>query len=332
MGDGDQAGLWGQTTNTNLGTLLEQAITGVQSITMLDANYTLTNFNGVANEARNAVLVVTGTNNAIRDLIPPVQEKLYTIVNNTTGGFAIRVIGGSGTGVNIPNGATCLVYCDGTNFVNGLSGSIGNFTVAGALAVSAALTYGGVTLSNSVTGTGSMALSASPTFTGTPAAPTASSGTNTTQIATTAFVLANGIPSGAIVLWSGSIGSIPSGWLLCNGSSGTPDLRDRFIVGAGSTYAVAATGGNANATLVSHNHTATSSVSDPTHSHNTFGQYGGGGNPGGSLNAQNPGGRNEPTTSSSTGITVATSISTEGSSATNANLPPYYALAYIMKA
>jgi hypothetical protein len=332
IGDGDQAGIWGQTTNTNLGTLLEQAITGVQSITMIDANYTLTNFNGVANEARNAVLVVTGTNNAIRDLIPPVQEKLYTIVNNTTGGFAIRVIGGSGTGVNIPNGATCLVYCDGTNFVNGLSGSIGNFTVAGALAVSAALTYGGVTLSNSVTGTGSMALSASPTFTGIPAAPTASSGTNTTQIATTAFVLANGIPSGAIVLWSGSIGSIPSGWLLCNGSSGTPDLRDRFIVGAGSTYAVAATGGNANATLVSHNHTATSSVSDPTHSHNTFGQYGGGGNPGGSLNAQNPGGRNEPTTSSSTGITVATSISTEGSSATNANLPPYYALAYIMKA
>jgi len=131
IGDGDQAGIWGQTTNTNLGTLLEQAITGVQSITMIDANYTLTNFNGVANEARNAVLVVTGTNNAIRDLIPPVQEKLYTIVNNTTGGFAIRVIGGSGTGVNVPNGATCLVYCDGTNFVNGLSGVAGNFSVSG---------------------------------------------------------------------------------------------------------------------------------------------------------------------------------------------------------
>ena len=200
IGDGDQSGIWGQTTNTNLGTLLEQAITGVQSITMVDANYTLTNFNGVTNEARNAVLVVTGTNNAIRDLIPPVVEKLYTIVNNTTGGFAIRVIGGSGTGVNIPNGATCLVYCDGTNFVNGLSGAAGNFTVNGNLAVtgttaltgattlSAALTYGGVTLSNAVTGTGSMALSASPTFTGAPIAPTAAPGTNTTQIATTAFV------------------------------------------------------------------------------------------------------------------------------------------------
>jgi hypothetical protein len=131
MGDGDQAGLWGQTTNTNLGTLLEQAITGVTSITMSDANYTLTSFNGVSDEARNAVLVVTGTNNAVRDLIPPVVEKLYTVVNNTTGGYAIRVIGASGTGVNIPNGATCLVYCDGTNFVNGLSGSAGNFTVNG---------------------------------------------------------------------------------------------------------------------------------------------------------------------------------------------------------
>jgi hypothetical protein len=147
MGDGDQAGLWGQTTNTNLGTLLEQAITGVTSITMSDANYTLTSFNGVSDEARNAVLVVTGTNNAVRDLIPPVVEKLYTIVNNTTGGYAIRVIGASGTGVNIPNGATCLVYCDGTNFINGLSGSAGNFTVNGTVTATTAnaTTFNGTT-------------------------------------------------------------------------------------------------------------------------------------------------------------------------------------------
>lgn len=133
IGDGEQSGIWGQTTNTNLGTLLEQAITGVQTITMSDANYTLTNLNGATDEARNAVLVVTGTNNAQRDLIPPVVKKLYTVVNNTTGGYAIRVIGSSGTGVVVPNGVTALVYCDGTNFVNGLSGSIGNFTVNGAL-------------------------------------------------------------------------------------------------------------------------------------------------------------------------------------------------------
>jgi hypothetical protein len=148
MGDGDQAGLWGQTTNTNLGTLLEQAITGVTSITMSDANYTLTSFNGVSDEARNAVLVVTGTNNAVRDLIPPVVEKLYTIVNNTTGGFAIRVIGASGTGVNVPNGATCLVYCDGTNFVNGLSGSAGNFTVNGTLTATGNVSVTGAFVGN----------------------------------------------------------------------------------------------------------------------------------------------------------------------------------------
>lgn len=117
IGDGDQSGIWGQTTNTNLGTLLEQAITGVTSIVMADANYTLTNFNGVSNEARNAVLVVSGANTAQRDLIPPVVKKLYIITNNTSGGQAIRVIGVSGTGVIIPNGTTAIVFCDGTNFV-----------------------------------------------------------------------------------------------------------------------------------------------------------------------------------------------------------------------
>jgi hypothetical protein len=191
MGDGDQAGLWGQTTNTNLGTLVEQAITGVQNITMIDANYTLTNFNGIANEARNAVLVVTGTNAAVRDLIPPVVEKLYTIVNNTTGGFAIRVIGASGTGVNIPNGATCLVYCDGTNFVNGLSGSAGNFSIAGALAVTGATALSstlGVTGATTLSST--LAVTGASTFTGIPSGPTAAPGTNTTQLATTAFVTA----------------------------------------------------------------------------------------------------------------------------------------------
>ena len=337
IGDGDQSGIWGQTTNTNLGTLLEQAITGVQSITMVDANYTLTNFNGVTNEARNAVLVVTGTNNAIRDLIPPVVEKLYTIVNNTTGGFAIRVIGGSGTGVNIPNGATCLVYCDGTNFVNGLSGAAGNFAVSGALSVtgttaltgattlSAALTYGGVTLSNAVTGTGSMALSASPTLTGVPTAPNANVATVSTQIATTAFVR-DIIPAGVILLWSGSLANIPLGWVLCNGSSGTPDLRDRFIVGAGNGYAVGATGGQTDATLVAHTHT----INDPTHAH-VMDRFLG--NLGGSSTAYvgDNSGAGPASPGSTQGAVTGITINSTGSPATGANLPPYYALAYIMK-
>ena len=130
MGDGDQSGIWGQTTNVNLGTLVEQAITGVVSIVMSDANYTLTNFDGVSNEARNAVLVVSGTNNAIRNLVPPVVKKVYIVANNTGGGFAIRVIGATGTGVLIPNGATQVVYCDGVDFI-AASGAFANGAVLG---------------------------------------------------------------------------------------------------------------------------------------------------------------------------------------------------------
>ena len=84
----------------------------------------------------------------------------------------------------------------------------------------------------------------SPTFTGTPAAPTASFGTNTTQLASTAFVqsaIAPLLPAGLILLWSGSQASIPSGWALCDGTNSTPDLRGRFVIGAGS-IAASATG------------------------------------------------------------------------------------------
>jgi hypothetical protein len=179
------------------------------------------------------------------------------------------------------------------------------------------------------TGTGNLVFSASPTFTGTPLAPTASVTTDNTQIATTAFVR-DIIPTGIISLWSGSIASIPSGWFICDGNNGTPDLRNRFIVGAGSTYAVAATGGSANATLVSHTHTATSVVTDPGHSHSYTASIIAG--PQAGLTGSEAIAPSLQTGTSSTGITVATTNSTEGSSATNANLPPYYALAYIMKA
>lgn len=93
---------------------------------------------------------------------------------------------------------------------------------------------------------------ASPSLTGAPTSPTATAGSNTTQIANTAYVrgeLTTLIPSGIILLWSGSIASIPSGWVLCNGANSTPDLRDRFVVGAGTTYAVNATGGANTVTL-----------------------------------------------------------------------------------
>jgi hypothetical protein len=136
----------------------------------------------------------------------------------------------------------------------------------------------------------------------------------------------SGFPSGGIIIWSGSSASIPSGWLLCDGTNSTPDLRNRFVVGAGSTYAVNATGGSADAIVVSHTHTAT--VTDPGHTHA----------PGSistnNINAGTSNGGSVQTAgaipSAVTGISVTNS--TTGSSGTNANLPPYYALCYIMKA
>lgn len=101
-------------------------------------------------------------------------------------------------------------------------------------------------------------------------------------VATTAFVRSI-VPSGVILMWSGSIATIPSGWLLCNGTNGTPDLRDRFIVGAGSTYAVGATGGAATFTLSvdqlpSHTHSVsasgTTSIQSNGHTHTFSGVSG----------------------------------------------------------
>jgi hypothetical protein len=136
------------------------------------------------------------------------------------------------------------------------------------------------------------------------------------------------IPSGGIIIWSGSSATIPSGWLLCDGSSSTPDLRNRFVVGATSTYAVGATGGSADAIVVSHTHTAT--VTDPGHIHGAFLQESSA-DTGGTTRASKSGSTdNSYINSNTTGITVANS--TTGSSGTNANLPPYYALCYIMKA
>ena len=142
----------------------------------------------------------------------------------------------------------------------------------------------------------------------------------------------NTFVAGMIILWSGSSASIPSGWLLCDGSSSTPDLRNRFVVGATSTYAVGATGGSADAIVVSHTHTATSTVTDPGHLHAIPNASGGTPNGGGAYiqGADNPG-ASRNTNSQTTGITVSTTNASAGSSGTNANLPPYYALCYIMK-
>lgn len=115
IGTGDQGGTWGITTNTNLGSLIEQAITGVESIAMLDAEYTLTALNGAPDESRNAVIEMTGTLTANQNVIIPAENKTYIFVNGTTGGYSIVVKTSTGVGITIPAGATMMLYCDGTD-------------------------------------------------------------------------------------------------------------------------------------------------------------------------------------------------------------------------
>ena len=184
-----------------------------------------------------------------------------------------------------------------------------SFTVGGNLTVSSTLT------ANSSVGTAGQAL--------------VSRGSGASPQWSTMFV------TGMIMMWSGTIATIPSGWVLCDGSNSTPDLRNRFIIGANAddggaaktnvTGSATQTGGSKDAIVVSHTHTAT--VTDPGHLHRlaTVGAAAGGG----TATVFSAGTANWDTTTATTGITV--SNSTAGSSGTNANLVPYFALAFIMK-
>jgi hypothetical protein len=169
IGNGEQAGVWGSTTNTNIGTLLEQSITGVQSVSIAGlTTYSLSALNGISDQSRNAVLVFTGALSAACAITAPAVNKTYVVYNNTTGGFAITIKTASGTAVSVANGATSYVYCNATDF---FIASVGSY---------------------------------SPAFTGVPTAPTAAVNTNTTQLATTAFVQTQiaAIPAGSTVATS----------------------------------------------------------------------------------------------------------------------------------
>lgn len=174
------------------------------------------------------------------------------------------------------------------------------------------------------------------------------------------------MPSGGIIIWSGSSASIPSGWYLCNGANGTPDLRNRFVVGAGTTYAVGATGGQnaitsvpahdhgvgnlANASNGAHTHTGTT-ASGGDHGHLGAAASGNTGNaaryPLASSNGNTSSGINavinwlgasgnhtHTFTTDSNGAhthTISGNVASSGSASVDVR-PPYYALCYIMKA
>jgi hypothetical protein len=170
------------------------------------------------------------------------------------------------------------------------------------------------------------------------------------------------VPAGVIVMWSGQTSAIPTGWALCDGSSGTPNLTDKFIMGAGATNELSTGGTNsltiAEGNLPSHTHSSgslaadsagahTHSISDPGHDHySLYFSYGDGGDGGGAASgndsASNSGNsQNLGTTTNTTGISIAsagahthTVSGTTGASGSGTaidNRPAYMALAYIMK-
>jgi hypothetical protein len=148
------------------------------------------------------------------------------------------------------------------------------------------------------------------------------------------------LPYGSIMMWSGTIATIPGGWSLCNGTNGTPDLRDRFIVGAGAdsggiamttiTGSATKTGGSKDASVVEHSHSG-STTTNGDHSH-IYWRYSGTDVLYGTIwNDNNDGIYRTYTTSTNGSHNHSFITNSTGVSATNANLPPYYALAFIMK-
>jgi hypothetical protein len=212
-----------------------------------------------------------------------------------------------------------LTNCTGLPMTTGVTGTL-------------PVANGGTGVTSS-TGTGSVVLSASPTFTGTPAAPTASAGTNTTQIATTAFVqaaLQALHPVGSIYI--NATNSTNPGTLLGFGTW-TAFGAGRVPVGFDSGNALfdtaEETGGSADAIVVSHTHTATTTITDPGHTHTpqTLGSAQAGADNGGApvdaATGYSTSRTSEATNSNTTGITAATTVASTGSSGTNANYQPY---------
>jgi len=157
IGTGDQAGTWGATTNTNLGTAIQQAITGTVDITFASADVTLTlTDTNAAQNARALRLNLTGTSGGARNLIVPAIAKQYIINNGLAD--AVTVKNSSGTGIAVAAGKTMVMFNNATDVVD-VTNYASSMTLGTALSVASGGT--GVTTS---TGTGAVVLSNTPTL------------------------------------------------------------------------------------------------------------------------------------------------------------------------
>jgi len=175
---GELSGTWGDTVNNSITSLLDSAVAGTTNVST-DADVTLTTTTGAANTAREAILLFSGARTALRTITAPAQSKVYTVINATTGGYSVKLVGaGPTTGVTIVAGESAVCAWNGSDFVKvsntGGTASFTNVTVTGTTTLSGltastalALDASKNVVSVTNTGTGNNVLSASPTLTGT---------------------------------------------------------------------------------------------------------------------------------------------------------------------
>ena len=373
--NGEQASTWGNTVNDNMN-IIDRLTNGVGSISLSGTTHTLTTTDGATSDGHYKVLVLGGSPSGTNTITvsPNNGQHVYIVKNNS--GQTATFTQGSGANVSVATGATKIIYCDGAGSgaaVVDITGSLDLGTlVIGGTTVTA--TGAELNILDGVTSTtaelnildGVTATTAELNIMGGVTATSAELNildgvtASTPEInkldgltATTAQLntLATGggvIPSGGIIMWSGAVSAIPTGWVLCNGSNSTPDLRNRFVVGAGSTYAVNATGGADSVTLSTanmpaHNHSfsasgTTSTIGNHTHPdvakpHPTDNGRDGdsGSNSVGLLEGQTLGNSTGAAGSHNHTFSVSGTTGNTGDGTAHENRPPYYALAYIMK-
>ena len=333
IGSGDQAGAWGATTDSNLAYVLDTSIAGYQAVPITSTSQALTYVNGPSstanlNQAVYAMLKFTGASAVTSVYIPP-ASKQYILYNNS--GYTITiynstVIGNTtaaGTGISVANGDKIMVWSDGTNVYD-----LQAQNLTGTLAIAKG-------------GTGQTTQQAAiNALTGTQTANRVlrSDGTNATlsQVALTTDVtgtlpIANGGTGVATITALGNL-FYPVGSLYSSTASTNPGTSlgfgtwtafgaGRVMIGAGGSYTAGATGGSADAVVVSHTHTATSTDSGHTHTvANTMSAQSGDLGPSSSYYT-----RYAPATiNTGTGVAnITTTVASAGVSATNANLQPY---------